>query len=354
MNSSFRPRRTIDVELSNGKRVWRQASNRAHYQGGRTGIWTVVGSTVLTVGLTAGLCVGAMTLLSQQSLAQPPSFWQPMPPRTTPHDSVPAGMEANLTLYPCRASVLGRNIQLGRYRSDFSGCHVGLNGKELEIQPFEVLGMVWADGGEGVNRDPLVTGTVLLTDAAGQTTSALLFSCRAAFQGGIHPGSLRPREKGCAFGFGGHVIVSENYTIPQAAPWMTWTSASPGALPGGALPAGEEGGEPFYLCRAPAADGLYGGKVKKTSPGCSIPVGQTEVVERRFEVLTTRWQPGNGGAVPVSGIANGRADTNLLFSCRVQSHGTLQLGRVNEPLGGCHVGMQDSEVVFQDYEVLAQ
>ena len=79
-----------------------------------------------------------------------------------------------------------------------------------------------------------------------------------------------------------------------------------------------------------------------------------ELVEARFELLVPRWRVSSGGAVPVGAVAGGREGTDLQYLCRGRSRSTLQVGQVSERKPGCRIGMQGSEVVLQDYEVLSE
>ncbi len=322
--------------------------------------WGVRASTILAalagVGvISAGVAVMLLTT-SEVSWAQGTS-WRAVKAGDAAglRDAVVAGSEAGLPLYPCRAAYAGATL-LGRYRADFAGCHIGYDGKEVEAVPFEVLGPSWTDLSEGMRA--LTVGEI--TDATDSRPFTLrpVAVCRATYQGATHPGSWIGPDKTCSFGFGGRVVTSQNFTVLQAAPWMTWVSA-PAAIPGtplveGAVRGGEEGGEPFFLCRAPTPRGVLAGKIKATAPGCSVPFDGRELVESRFELLMPRWVTNTSATAPVGALTAGREKTELQFPCRARNHNTLQPGRTTDQHPGCRVGMQSSEVVLPDYEVLAQ
>jgi len=357
MNRPFEAGRTIDVEVSRSG-VWTHspaAPLAAERLPGGSRLGSIVRFLLLLCGVFVGAGAAVLFAFSDAGWAQPPSSWRAATPKnpTVLRDAVSAGVEAGLALYPCRAPLEG-GVQIGRYRSDFGGCHIGYAGKELEIAPFEILGAVWTDGAKAVGPGSLVAGSQFALDSSAAPTPEPVLTCRASFKGGTHSGSIGLNDKSCNFGFGGRAIASENYAVLQAAPWMTWVPATPSTLPVGAIAGGDENGEPFFVCRAPAPHGLFSGKVNKALLGCSIPYDGKELVEKRFEVLVPRWEASSGGAVAVAGIAVGRQADNPLFLCRTQSRGTLQLGEVNETLAGCHVGMQESDVSLQDYEILVQ
>ncbi len=263
------------------------------------------------------------------------------------------GHETGMPLYACRGSIEG-GIHVGRYRHDFAGCHIGYNGREADVAPFQLLTTSWLAAAKGqVPDDALPVGGQLATDSLSAFAVSPLYSCVAAYQGGLHPGQLEAGGN-CEFGFGGHEMVQTSYLVLRAASWMSWAIGTARDLPDTAIIGGNEGGEPFYICRAADATGLHPGKIKASSLGCSIASAGREVVAEHFQILVPRWVAQSGGLVPVGGIPSGRDNGSLLFVCRAQSRNTVQVGKVDASLGGCHVGMQGRETVFQDYEVLAQ
>ncbi len=267
-------------------------------------------------------------------------------------DAVTGGQEADLPLFPCRA-VIKNDVHVGRIRPDFAGCHVGYDGREVEVAPVEVLATSWRAGTSGM-ASAFAAGAERSAAPEGMFEANTLFVCRAAYQGGIHPGQAKAGESGCSFGFGGKRIVATTYDVLQTAPWLTWSRATARNLPDTSIVIGNEGGEMFYACRAADRDGLHPGKIKRNAAGCSIVSEGREAILDRFEVLSARWITGRAGTVPVSAYAAGRENGNVLFVCRSQTRDGLQVGKVNEALGGCHVGMLGREVVLPEYEVLAQ
>lgn len=356
MSGAHRPGRVIHLELSERDGVWvPQAAPERRRVGptGRPGLRKAL-LGALAAG-AAGLAAGvALVETARPGWAQTAS-WRTLAPGDEGglRDGVVSGQESGLPLYACRGPLAG-GVQVGRYRADFKGCHIGHGGKEVEVSPFEVLGATWIDGAEGGGRAPLAAGEAVQGGAGQAFAPDPAYVCRAAYQGGVHPGVLRANERGCSFGYGGRAITSQNYSVLQVAPWMVWSAATLNALPESAVAGGEEGGESFLVCRANTRRGLLPGKIKKGAPGCSVALEGKEAIERRFEVLTPRWRVSNGGAVPVGALASGRGEAGLQYLCRLQSRGTVQPGRVNDGSTGCLVGMQDGEVVSQDYEVLSQ
>ncbi len=267
-------------------------------------------------------------------------------------DAVPAGQERDLPLYACRA-VINQEMHIGRIRPDFSGCHVGYDGHEVEYAPYEVLSAFWRPASDGLSN-AFGAGSERTAGSETQFDMVPLYVCRAAYQGGIHAGQVKSGEKSCSFGFGGKKIVATTYDVLQANPWMAWVLATARNLPDTAIVGGSEGGEPLYACRAADREGLHPGKIKRKSAGCSVASEGKEVVVERFEVLVARWIAGRTGNVPVSAYAAGQENGNSQFVCRAQSRDSMQIGKVNEGLGGCHIGMLGREVVIPEYEVLAR
>lgn len=305
-------------------------------------------------GIAAGAFGVGLFTISQPSWAQP-SSWRRLAPGETAAllDAVVAGSESGLPLYSCRAAYAD-GMLVGRYRRDFGGCHLGYEGKEVEVAPFEVLSPTWADVAEGAAAGTLAGGEVVQGPAGKAYAARPVSPCRVSYQGAVHPGSWPVSDGACSFGFGGRTISSQNFSVLQSAPWMTWAAGVPLALPEGAVTGGQEGGEPFFVCRAQTSLGTVMGKVKNLSPGCSVPFEGREKVEGRFELLMPRWRVSSAGAVPVGAVVGGRAGADLQYLCRGRTRNTVQPGRVSEHQPGCRIGMQGAEVVVQEYEVLAQ
>lgn len=271
-------------------------------------------------------------------------------------DAIAVGREPDGVLFACRGLV-NQDMHVGRIRGDFGGCHIGFNGREIEVKAFEVLSLSWKPGDAPLSG-ALVAGTDWAPGTETPFTAASLFVCRASYQGGMHSGQARANAKGCSFGFGGKRVVVNTYEILQVAPWLSWVPATARTLPDSAVVSGNEGGENFYACRAQDKDGLHPGKVKRGPIGCSIVSNGREATVDRFEVLAPRWIGGHAGTTPVGGFLAGRENGEGQFLCRAvsrdQNRDAMQLGKVSDTLGGCHVGMRGAEVVIANYEVLSQ
>ena len=149
-------------------------------------------------------------------------------------------------------------------------------------------------------------------------------------------------------------MTEAKYQVLWNAPWMTWIAGIIHQIPTDAIIAGTEGGEPFYICRAPDRTGLHIGKVKPSSPGCSVASDGKELVAPLFSLLVPKWVAGNAGTLPITALPAGYDRLDLLFLCRAQVKGALQVGKMTESLASCHIGMLGSEIAIQAYEILTQ
>jgi hypothetical protein len=111
-----------------------------------------------------------------------------------------------------------------------------------------------------------------------------LYICRAAYQGGVHPGKVRPGLRGCNIGWGGAEITVNSYQVLMPAPslQLQWHTAQESSL----LQVGREpNGAPLYVCHAAYEGGVHLGKVRPGLGGCNIGWGGQEVTVRHYAVL---------------------------------------------------------------------
>jgi hypothetical protein len=267
--------------------------------------------------------------------------------------AIPMGTEEKLPLYACRAEA-GAGVHPGRFRNDFTGCHIGFGGREISVMPFEILTSAWRDdGGGSVPPDSFVGGQRVSIGPQSSFNLIPLYPCRASYQGTLQVGEVAAGDKGCTFGFGGRQVAEQQYQVLWAAPWLTWSAGIVHQIERDAVLAGSEGAETFYVCRAADQAGLHTGKVKQDGPGCSISSAGKETVTTRFSVLAVRWLPGHAGTIPAAALPVGSDGESLLFLCRAQIRDTVQIGKIDEELASCHVGMMESEVTNQSYDILS-
>jgi hypothetical protein len=114
-----------------------------------------------------------------------------------------------------------------------------------------------------------------------------LYLCRANFKGGVHPGKIRPAFGGCNVPWGGaeHAVRSYEVLVGSHGSY-SWTRASGGGVPPGALAAGREAnGDPLYICRGNFQGGVHPGKVRQAFGACNVPWGGGEHKVNPYDVL---------------------------------------------------------------------
>lgn len=89
-----------------------------------------------------------------------------------------------------------------------------------------------------------------------------------------------------AIAVGGLALVAASTASPVTA-HGSWTTASGGHVPDGAMIAGREAnGQVLFICRAQYRGGVHPGKIRAEFGGCNIPWGGREIVVREYQVLT--------------------------------------------------------------------
>lgn len=110
--------------------------------------------------------------------------------------------------------------------------------------------------------------------AAGVENGHNLLVCRAAHQGGIHPGKVVAGK--CNIGFAGHEIIKTRFEVVNNCPG-TFSSSSSSPLVAGR----EANGSPLYVCRAAHANVWHPGKV--VGGKCNISYGGAELTKASFQ-----------------------------------------------------------------------
>ena len=301
--------------------------------------------------LGIGLLVAPFNTGKAQSLD-----WQPIvgEDKTALTYALRIGEEDHLALYACRAKI-GAGVHPGRFREDFTGCHIGFGGQEVSVAPFDVLTSAWQDGANGgVPPHSLAAGQRAVVGSTARFNLTTLYPCRAIYQNSVQVGEIASGDRSCHFGFGGREVSELTYQVLWDAPWMTWIAGIVHQIPPDAIVAGIEGGESFYVCRAGDRTGVHPGKVKQSSPGCSFPSEGNEVVATQFSLLVPRWVAGNAGTIPVTALPVGNERQDLIYLCRTQMKNTVQIGKITEQFAACHVGMQGGENASQAYDILSE
>jgi hypothetical protein len=85
---------------------------------------------------------------------------------------------------------------------------------------------------------------------------------------------------------------------------------------------------------------------------CRYGYGGQEVAAVGYEVLVPHWESASNGVVPTNSYPAGiDTDDSLLYPCRANYNGGLQVGKLKEG-AGCYIGYGGNEILFKDYEVL--
>jgi hypothetical protein len=262
-----------------------------------------------------------------------------------PTNAVAGGEENGHPLYVCRGSYNG-GIHPGKIVA--GNCNIGFGGQEIVLQQYRVLvteNHPHAFPEWGRPKDDLADAFV-----GGQESSgAPLSLCRAAYNGGIHPGK----------------VVGDNCNIPYAhremhidqfevlywvEPWVSTHTGAP--LPTRAAAAGEENGTPVYVCRGSYEGGVHPGKV--VGGNCYIGFAGKELILHEYQVLvkmndySISWGPPKADLADA--FAGGHESGRPLFVCRGESKGGIDPGKVVS--GNCNVGYAGLEEKLPNFEVL--
>jgi len=116
----------------------------------------------------------------------------------------------------------------------------------------------------------------------GSEGSRKLAVCRAAYQGGTHPGKVVAGK--CNIGWGGKEIVIRKFEVmTNKGVKLAWAK---GPSAKGMIIGGAERGRSLPVCRGKYKSGTHPGKV--VAGKCNIGWGGKEIVLRSFEVLVQR------------------------------------------------------------------
>lgn len=244
-------------------------------------------------------------------------------------------------------------------------------------------------------QDGQVPRGAVLGGSAG-TPPANLYICRARYGNGVHPGKIVGKH--CNIGWGGKEVLLSRYEVMTERGGLRfhWIDARNGAVPRGAVPGGDEGGRPLYVCRASYQNGMHPGKLFGSF--CNIGWGGREVTVSEYQVMVsvgpveappnrqpapppvaTRpppppvlhvpqaqqpsapapavagrigWVPVRDGRVPNEAVSGGEVDGTPFHVCRAPHGGGLHPGKQFK--GVCYVGWGGKEIGFREYEVMIE
>lgn len=155
--------------------------------------------------MKAGL--GVVLLVLATGAAEAQVGWAIGQGNAIPRQAPAAGQEATgQALYACVAPFNG-SMQPGKTRPDFGGCNIPFGGREHVVSSYRVpMGGVWrASSGGRVPANALPAGF--------EANGAPLYICRGRFNGGLHPGKIRPEFGGCNIPWGGGEHVVRDYEV---------------------------------------------------------------------------------------------------------------------------------------------
>jgi V8-like Glu-specific endopeptidase len=127
---------------------------------------------------------------------------------------------------------------------------------------------------------PQLTGDAF---PVGEENNQTLYSCRANYRGGLHPGKFIAGQ--CNFGFGGKEIESRNYEVlsSSSTTGYSWVRGNISSISQSFIGGQEASGEPLVICRAGYRGGIHPGKVVNSR--CNIGYGGEEIILDNYEVL---------------------------------------------------------------------
>lgn len=133
----------------------------------------------------------------------------------------------------------------------------------------------WVDMQTG---DPLPANAVVGGEQ--YNPNALLYVCRGAYRGGVHPGKLIGGN--CNISYGGNEVILSRYEVLVSRAPLDWVRSF-GNIPGNAVRGGYEHGNTLYICQTKYRNGVHPGKVVGQS--CNIGWGGQEIINSNFRVL---------------------------------------------------------------------
>jgi hypothetical protein len=256
---------------------------------------------------------------------------------TVPSNAIVGGIDSDGSpLYVCRAP-FESSLQPGKTRNGWGTCDVGWGGGEHWVGGAEILVSAWASATNGA----LPPGASFDGyDGSGHA----VYSCRATYQGGLHPGHMV--STGCSIPWGGAEHVITSYQVPTNG---FGVSGVTGAFPSQALLGGyESDGTPLYLCLASYGGLTVPGKMHSTWTSCDISSGGSEVFATTYQVLVPYFAAST--SFPYAAGVDGNGAT--LGACRVAYSGTTQVGKYLS-YGACNFGFGGLEVsLTSGYQVL--
>jgi hypothetical protein len=185
-----------------------------------------------------------------------------------------------------------------------------------------------------------------------------LYICRATYNGGTHPGKVRPGFGGCKIGWGGQEITVPSFEVLVPR----WAAAANDNIPSGAPEVGSEAagqgelsGAPLVGCHAFYQNGTHPGKVRSGLGGCKIGWGGKEITVPSYEVLFTGavdYRSGGSDPILSGALVGGSEGGRALYICRARYNNGIHPGKFRSDLGGCNIGWGGKEVTVPTFTFL--
>jgi len=138
----------------------------------------------------------------------PNSMWKAASGGSIPDGAPALGHEADGTaLFVARAKHEG-GLHPGKVRPEFGAANIPYGGKEVKVNSYEVfVGPVrWEKAQDGAIPEGAIA-------AGHESNETVLFVARAEYEGGVHPGKVRPEFGGANIPYGGQEIKVNPYEV---------------------------------------------------------------------------------------------------------------------------------------------
>jgi hypothetical protein len=136
------------------------------------------------------------------------AFWTSATNGNIPDGAIVCGREADGTvLYVARAIYQG-GVHPGKVRKEFGAANIPYGGKEVKVNPYEVLTGKgkWVAASNGDVPD----GAIICGWEANGTP---LYVARANYKSGVHPGKVRKEFGAANIPYGGQEVKVANYEV---------------------------------------------------------------------------------------------------------------------------------------------
>jgi hypothetical protein len=272
-----------------------------------------------------------------------------------PFDAIVAGADVDgSTLLVCRAEYEG-GVHPGKTRADRNVCYIGWGGREIALPTYQTLKPDWVPASGGAVPDSAVDFGCEFTAPGGLGgCGPALYSCRAYYGGGLHPGKIRPGFDGCYIPYANSEIHVASYEVlADTVPLDTWSmTGAPPSPPYFAVVGGyDTDGAPLYPCIASYQSGRHPGKTRSDWGTCDVSWGGGEHWIADYGVLVPRFiDPWLPSWYPAGHEADGRE----LGICHASAANSVQVGKYLPWAGTCNFGFNGTEIaaVWEAFTIL--